>query len=171
MTHGRFRIHSLLIASMLAGLLIAGCSTLTSESEQCHRQNRIRLEHVALNVQDPVGMAQWYCENLGMKVMRQGAPPANMRFVADARENMMLELYNNPADAVPDYRSMDPLLLHVAFLVDDVQATKEKLLAVGATVADDIKTTPAGDQIMILRDPWGLAIQFVDRADPMLRHR
>jgi glyoxylase I family protein len=133
--------------------------------------NRIRLEHVALNVADPVKMAQWYVDNLGMKIMREGPAPINMRFLADADGNMMLELYRNPPDAVPDYASMDPLVLHVAFLVDDVEAIRSKLLAAGATPTDEITTTPAGDKLTILRDPWGLAVQFIHRANPMLSHK
>ena len=135
-----------------------------------HRGNAIRLEHVALNVADPVKMAEWYVDNLGMKVMREGPPPANMRFIADRGGNMMLELYHNPPDAVPEYASMDPLLLHVAFMVDDVDAIVRKLTAAGATIATETTVTPAGDKLVILRDPWGLAIQFLRRADPMLHH-
>jgi catechol-2,3-dioxygenase len=32
--------------------------------------NRMRLEHTGLNVADPIKMAQWYVEHLGMKVLR-----------------------------------------------------------------------------------------------------
>jgi uncharacterized glyoxalase superfamily protein PhnB len=63
---------------------------------------------------------------------------------------------------------MDPLLLHVAFMVDDVDAVRQKLIAAGATPAGEVTTTPAGDRLAMLRDPWGLAIQFLRRADPML---
>jgi catechol 2,3-dioxygenase-like lactoylglutathione lyase family enzyme len=129
----------------------------------------VRLEHVALNVADPAKMAQWYVENLGMKVMREGPPPVNMRFLADSGGNMMLELYNNPPEAVPDYAAMDPLLLHVAFMVDDVDAVRDKLIAAGATAVAEVTVTAAGDKLAMLRDPWGLAIQFVRRAEPMLQ--
>ena len=130
--------------------------------------NRVRLEHVALNVADPIKMAKWYVDNLGMKVMREGPAPINCRFLADGAGNMMLELYHNPPDAVPNYAAMDPLLLHVAFMVDDVAAVRQKVVAAGATPVGEITTTPAGDQLAMLRDPWGLAIQFLHRADPML---
>lgn len=130
--------------------------------------NRVRLEHVGLNVADPVKAAQWYVDNLGMKVLREGPAPINARFIGDADGNMMLELYHNPPEAVPNYATMDPLLLHVAFLVDDVEAIRSKLLAVGATAVGEVTTTEAGDKLAMLRDPWGLAIQFVHRADPML---
>jgi len=135
------------------------------------RKNQIRLEHVAINVEDPVAMAEWYCENLGMKVVREGPPPANMRFISDAGGNMMLEIYNNPPDAVPDYPSMNPLSLHIAFMVDDVKSITRKLMAAGATIAVDVNTTPAGDELVILRDPWGVPIQFLKRAEPMLPHK
>jgi catechol 2,3-dioxygenase-like lactoylglutathione lyase family enzyme len=133
-------------------------------------RNRIRLEHVAINVQDPPAMAKWYSDNLGMKVVRQGPPPANMRFISDSGGNMMLELYNNPPDQVPDYPSMNPLSLHIAFMVDDVKAITKKLLSAGATIAVDINTTDPGDELVILRDPWGVPIQFLTRAEPMLHH-
>ncbi len=161
MKHG-LKMKLVLLAA--AGLMIAGCN----ESRTGSVGDRVRLEHVAINVPDPVGMAEWYSENLGMKVMREGPAPANMRFVADSDENMMLELYNNPPDAVPDYKNMDPLSLHIAFMVDDVEATKARLLAAGATVAKDIEETAAGDKLVILRDPWGVPIQFLTRAKPMI---
>ncbi len=130
--------------------------------------NRVRLEHTGLNVADPVKMAQWYVEHLDMKVLREGPAPAHARFLADSAGNMMLELYHNPPEAVPNYAAMDPLLLHIAFLVDDVDAVRSKLLAAGATPVGEVTATAAGDKLAMLRDPWGLAIQFVHRADPML---
>jgi len=161
---------------VFTALMFAGCGTESMKMKDGGfvsdgRKNRIRLEHVAINVEDPVAMAKWYCENLGMKVVRKGPSPANMHFISDAGGNMMLEIYNNPPDAVPDYPSMDPLSLHIAFMVDDVKAICDKLVAAGATVAGDVNITPAGDEIAMLRDPWGVPIQFVKRAEPMLPHK
>ncbi len=143
----------------------------TGAERQAAQGTRVRLEHIGLNVADPIKAAKWYVDNLGMKVLREGPAPINGRFLADADGNMMLELYHNPPEAVPNYAAMDPLLLHVAFMVEDVEATRSKLLAAGATAVDEITTTPAGDKLAMLRDPWGLAIQFVHRADPMLKRR
>ncbi len=162
------------VVLMSAGLAVSGCisisTTNSSDKERATMSttNRIRLEHVAINVQDPVAMANWYSENLGMKVVREGPAPANARFLSDAEGNMMLEIYHNPPDAVPDYASMNPLLLHVAFMVDDVKALRQKLVAAGATVHEDVYTTDSGDQIVMMRDPWGVPIQFLKRAKPML---
>jgi len=153
------------------GALITGCNTTQSDARRtgtAASRNAVRFEHVALNVADPIKMAKWYVDNLGMKVLREGPAPINARFLADSGGNMMLELYHNPPDAVPNYAAMDPLLLHVAFMVDDVDATRQKLIAAGATPVGEVTTTPAGDKLAMLRDPWGLAIQFLRRADPML---
>ncbi len=162
---------ALLFAGVLGStLIVTGCNSSRATQTRITgpTDNGVRLEHVALNVADPVKMAKWYVDNLGMKIMREGPAPVNMRFLADAGGNMMLELYHNPPDAVPDYASMNPLVLHVAFMVDDVDAIRARLLDAGATPTDEVTVTPAGDRLTILRDPWGLAIQFIRRANPML---
>ncbi len=174
MTH-RHQTNILLTTIFLfTQLVFTGCaieSAKTKDSDLTSSgRNRIRLEHVAINVEDPPAMVKWYCDNLGMKIVRKGPPPANMHFISDAGGNMMLELYNNPPDEVPDYPSMNPLSLHIAFMVDDVKAIMKKLIAAGATIAVDRSTTPAGDELVILRDPWGVPIQFLKRAKPMLHH-
>jgi glyoxylase I family protein len=166
----------IMVPLVFAASIIAGCCTEPGKTKGdgsaiAGRKNRIRLEHVAINVEDPAAMAKWYCENLDMKIIRKGEPPVNMRFISDAGGNMMLEIYNNPPDAVPDYPSMDPLSLHIAFMVDDVKAICDKLVAAGATVAGDVNITEGGDEIAMLRDPWGVPIQFVKRAEPMLPHK
>jgi len=168
----RHQINILLtIILLFTALVLTGCAiTNDSAFDSSGRKNRIRLEHVAINVEDPAAMARWYRDNLNMKIVREGPPPANMRFISDAGGNMMLELYNNPPDEVPDYPSMNPLSLHIAFMVDDVKAIMKKLIAAGATIAVDRSTTPAGDELVILRDPWGVPIQFLKRAKPMLHH-
>jgi glyoxylase I family protein len=169
------------LALILTGFMIAGCvsvhTTETHSSPQKNKQhkmmqntNRIRLEHVAINVENPVEMAKWYCENLGMKIIRKGPPPVNMHFISDTQANMMLEIYHNPPDAVPDYASMDPLMLHIAFMVDDVEKTRRRLVAAGATIATDITVTESGDKLLMLRDPWGVPIQILKRARPMLTY-
>jgi catechol 2,3-dioxygenase-like lactoylglutathione lyase family enzyme len=154
--------------------LIAGCSEMhvssTEGANKTVRKNRVRLEHVAINVEDPVRMAKWYGQNLGMKLVRKGPPPINMHFISDAGGNMMLEIYHNPPDTVPDYASMNPLLLHISFMVDDVKGIREKLITAGATAVGEVTTTPSGDELAMLRDPWGVAIQFVKRTKPMLQH-
>lgn len=127
----------------------------------------MKIEHVALQVEDPAGMARWYVEHLGCTIARVGDAPAFMHFLRDGAGTSMLELYRNPRVAVPDYASMDPMLVHVAFVSTDPAADRDRLVAAGATVADDLVRTPAGDELVMLRDPWGVALQLARRAQPM----
>jgi hypothetical protein len=80
----------------------------------------------------------------------------------------MLEIYRNPAAGVPDYKSADPLLMHIAYVSENPAIDRDRLVQAGAVTVDDVITTPAGDQIVMLRDPWGVPIQFVKREKPML---
>ena len=128
----------------------------------------MRIEHVAVQVSDPSAIADWYVTHLGCSIARSGPEPLNIRFLKDGAGQSMMELYRNPRVAVPDYAAMDVMLLHVAFVADDPAADRDRLVAAGATIVDDLTTTPAGDQIMMLRDPWGLALQLVKRKEPMI---
>ena len=78
---------------VLIGLSVVGCSSFLKEGG-----NNSRFEHIAINVGDPIAVADWYCKNLGMKVKFEGGPPNNIRFISDSCGRMMFELYGN-ADA------------------------------------------------------------------------
>ena len=127
----------------------------------------MKLEHVALLVVDPVAVAEWYEAHLGMRVVRKGDAPGHARFLADDAGDSVLEIYAG-TPPLPDYASMDPLVLHVAFAPDDVPSTRARLIAAGATSVGDVVVTPAGDQFAMLRDPWGLALQLARRARPLV---
>jgi len=81
---------------------------------------------------------------------------------------VMLEFYNNPALPVPDYAKVNPLALHVAFLTDDMQATFDRLVQAGASPESAMRVSDTGDRVAMLRDPWGLPLQLITRAHPML---
>ena len=125
-------------------------------------------EHIALNVPDPLAMVEWYKRNLKMTIKRAGGPPTHTTFVADVSGNIMLELFCNTNFPMLDLAMLDPMSLHLALMTDAIERTRELLLDAGATVADDITRGPTGDEIMMLQDPWGFALQFVHRAVPML---
>lgn len=126
----------------------------------------MNLEHVAVNLPDPQAAATWYAENLGLKIVKAADAAPFVHFLADD-SGSMLEFYNNPGGAVPDYASMSPFTLHLAFSADDIGAVWERLLGAGATAAGEIETTPAGDRIVFLRDPWGVNLQLVSRRKPL----
>ena len=127
----------------------------------------MKLEHFALNVIDPVAMALWYVEHLGLKIVRQVEDAPYTYFLADSSGTILLEIYNNPPEQVPPYSEMDPLLLHVAFVSEDPESDKAVLLSAGAILVEELRLDD-GSHLVMLRDPWGLAIQLCKRAVPML---
>jgi glyoxylase I family protein len=127
----------------------------------------MRIEHIAFNVADPRRVAAWYEQNLGMKVVRHIDVPPYMHFLADESGSVLIEIYNKPADEVPDYGSMNPLIFHLAFVSNDPTADKERLLQAGARLVDEMHTD-AGDHLVMVRDPWGHSLQLCKRKKSML---
>ena len=127
----------------------------------------MHLEHVALNLPDPKAAAQWYADHLEMRIVKKVDEAPFMTFIADSKGGM-LEVYHNPDGEVPDYAAMSPYTLHIAFAVDDVEAERDRLLEAGATDASEIETTPSGDRLLFLRDPWGVPLQLLTRAEPFV---
>lgn len=128
----------------------------------------LSVEHIAWQVQDPNAVAKWYVEHLGFRVLRKLEAAPFTHFMADSANRVVIEIYNNPVAYVLDYPHMDPLQLHLAFQTDNLEAERERLLEAGAMVHEEMITTPAGDRLIMLRDPFGFAIQLCKRAKPML---
>lgn len=126
-----------------------------------------RIEHVAYNVADPVSIAAWYVRNLGMRVARHSGGSTEIHFLADAAGATVLEFYNNPAGDIPDYGSMHPMQLHIAFSADDPDAEAARLQEAGATLVDT-SDLPDGSRLVMMRDPWGLCVQLVRRTTPLV---
>ena len=129
----------------------------------------MKIEHFALQVPDPVAMADWYVQHLGLEIARAGGAPGHGRFLSDKSGAILLEIYRNPRVAVPDYASASPLTMHLAFLSDDPSVDRDRLLAAGARLADPLATNEQGDLVLMLRDPWEIPLQLIKRAQPMLR--
>lgn len=128
---------------------------------------KFKLEHFALNVSDPLAMAAWYEKNLGLNIVRKVDGSHNTHFLGDYSGAILLEIYNNPPDQVPDYKRMDPLLVHLAFVSSDPSTDAQTLMKAGATFVEE-RHLPDGSHLAMLRDPWGLPIQLCKRGKPML---
>ena len=127
----------------------------------------MKIEHIGFNVREPVEMAKWLVTHLGMRIVRKHGPPTHAHFLAgDAGE--MVEVYHNPKATVPDYAAASSLVMHLAFVVDDMQATRQRLVKAGATLEGDIAFNDEGDELAMVRDPWGFPVQLVKRAKPMV---
>jgi glyoxylase I family protein len=128
----------------------------------------MKIEHFAVNVADPVAMAEWYVKNLGLTIVRKQEGGAHTHFLADDSGDVMIEIYCNPVDQVPDYPNMNPLIVHLAFVCETPDETRAALEAEGATFAEEVKMED-GSHLVMMRDPWGFALQFCKRGKKMLR--
>lgn len=127
----------------------------------------MKIEHFALNVAAPVEMADWYVKHLGLKVVRQATVAPFTTFLVDDSGQVMVEIYLNPVDEVPDYKSMNPLLVHLAFVSEHPGRDAERLRTAGAELVSD-QHLEDGSHLIMMRDPWGLAIQLCKRGVRML---
>jgi len=126
----------------------------------------MKFEHVALNVPDALAMAAWYVEHCGMQIVRGMREAPFTHFVADASGRTILELYTNTAAPIPDYAAQHTLCLHVAWAVADATAVKARLIAAGASLVND-SVLEDGTHLVMLRDPWGVALQLCQRSAPL----
>ena len=128
----------------------------------------MKIEHFAFNVEDPLAMSRWYVEHLGLQVKRRSVEPPYAHFLVDDSGTVMIEIYGNRDVPVLDFRNTSPMVLHCAFVSTDIESDIKRLTAAGATIAAEMATTPAGDRMAMLQDPWGVAVQLVQRAKPMI---
>ncbi|MBX3442264.1 MAG: VOC family protein [Planctomyces sp.] len=128
----------------------------------------MKLEHVAINVPDPLSLSRWYVEHLGLKVVRRFMEPPYGHFLADDSGQVLLEIYGNEQAPRLEFSGQHPAMLHFAFVSRDVEADARRLVAAGAVQIGQFDRAANGDRLAMLRDPWGVCVQLVERAQPML---
>lgn len=128
----------------------------------------MKIEHVAFNVPDPVNMARWYVEHLGLTVKRRSIDPPYGHFLADDGGTVMIEFYRNTAAPIPDYATQPPPVLHLALVSRDVEADVRRLTAAAGTLVGGIDRPASGDVLAFVRDPWGVCLQLVQRSQAMI---
>jgi len=127
----------------------------------------MKFEHFALNVADAPAASLWYEEYLGLKVVKKMEEPPYMTFLADDSGTVMIEIYSNPKGETLDFEKLHPLAVHLALVSENPDADRDRLVKAGAKViSDDI--LPDGSHLVMVKDPWGLALQLCKRATPMI---
>ena len=126
----------------------------------------MKFEHAAFNVPDSRAQARWLADALGFTIARTPPGPTHMHFLADETGRVVLELYTNTAATIPDYKAQSPLVTHFALVSTNASADRARLEKAGATLVSD-DTAPDGSRLVMLKDPWGFALQLCQRAVPM----
>jgi glyoxylase I family protein len=125
----------------------------------------MKFEHFALNTPDARAVTRWYVENLGLRIARQMDAAPYTAFLADDTGRLIVELYTRTDAAIPDYAAAHPLCFHLAFVSGDNDTIRAKLVAAGADKGYE-ETTPDGSRLLMMRDPWGIPLQFCHRTKP-----
>lgn len=125
----------------------------------------VKFEHFALNVPDARAQSRWYVTHVGFQIVRQREEPPHTHFLADDTGRIVIELYTNPAAAIPNYAAAHPLCFHLAVIAADATAERFRLEAAGATLALE-EPLPDGSLLIMMRDPWGVPLQLCQRARP-----
>lgn len=126
----------------------------------------MKFEHFALNVPDCRAQAQWYVRHLGFKVVRSLTEAPFTHFLADETGRVIVEFYTNPKAPIPDYGNTHPLCFHIAVVAPDAKAERARLMDAGAKLFLE-DPQPDGGLLIMLRDPWGVALQLCQRTNPM----
>ncbi len=111
-------------------------------------------------------MSSFPFTGFGAAVVQHHPERAQTHFLADERATV-IEIYCNPPDEVPDYRAMNPLQFHLALYSDDAEADSRRLESKGATIVEELKLND-GSHLVMMRDPWGLALQVCQRVTPLI---
>ncbi len=130
--------------------------------------NIVQFNHIGINVKDTKAAVQWYVKNLNMKIVRESETPIYTAFVADSDLRMMIEFNYNKDYPTISEMNFNYDSFHLAFSVNDIESIKDKLISEGAIILSNLRKTESGDYVMVLQDPWGMPIQFVQRAKPMI---
>ena len=120
-------------------------------------------EHFALNVHNIEEIVKWYTGNLGLKIVSEQKESPFMTFLADSSGRVIMELYYRPDEHITNFKTQHPLTFHVAFVSENAERDKARLLEQGALFVEEVKKED-GSLLVMLRDPWGMPLQLCQRA-------
>jgi glyoxylase I family protein len=126
----------------------------------------MKFEHFAINVPDARAMARWYADHLGFTIVRRREHAPFTQFLADETGRPIVELYSNPKAAVLDYATQHPLVFHFAVATADARTERRRLEKAGARFFLE-EPQPDGSLLIMMRDPWGVALQLCQRTKPL----
>ncbi len=120
--------------------------------------------HTMVRVSDLDASLDFYCNKLGLKVTRRDDYESGrftLLFVApEGQEECPLELtYNWDPEQYTEGRNFG----HVAYEVDDIYATCQRLMDAGVT----INRPPRDGRMAFIRSPDNISIEFLQKGSPL----
>jgi catechol 2,3-dioxygenase-like lactoylglutathione lyase family enzyme len=122
------------------------------------------IEHIGIAVRDPVKMAKWYQEVLGFKIRFSAEDDEKaVAFLTDSSGRVLLELGKLPGVLPLTEGLTHPLQLHIALKSADPDNDAEYLVSKGASFIEKCPIKRRGENLIVLRDPWGNTLQLAKR--------
>ncbi len=127
------------------------------------------IEHIAIAAKDTAGLARWYVETLGMRVVVDGGPKG-IWFVGPPEGEALVEIV--PANESPraEHTRDDAGLRHLAFTVIDFDAVCNALKAKGVRFVGNMSGTPGSSterRLAFFLDGEDNILQLVQRPQPL----
>ena len=131
----------------------------------------LRVDHPAISCNDVQKQVDWYCKNLGMKIVfNNEQKPPSMLLGYDG-EGTTIELmpvrHEGPAPA--ETPRFQPGLRHLAFQVSNFNEAYTRLKNLGVQFLFEPIPSVGGGMIVSFRDPEGNELQIVERQGSALR--
>ena len=124
----------------------------------------MRIEHLALNLDDAPAVVAWYSRHLAMPIQHEVRSPIYVAFLGEPP--VLLEIYCNPMQPRLAPAAWDPLTLHLAVSSNDLIGDQARLIAAGAAHHEG-RADADGYGLVFLRCPWGLPLQLCRRRLPL----
>ena len=132
------------------------------------------VDHPSIASYDVEGLAEWYCRNLGMRIIATngGEPPSVLVGYADVEKQgvsgagTMIEIMpaNDPGPRPETFTRMQPGIRHIAIRVTDFATALEHLTALGVRFTTEVGEALGGGRTVLFRDPEGNELQIVQRS-------
>lgn len=122
-----------------------------------------KLLHTRMRVSDMDETLHFYTEVLGLQLMERKVSPrgSHLAFLKVPNSEELIELCSFPASG-PVRVQED--LVHLAFEVDDLDATMKSLKASGIAITDGPTRTSSGSRFIFIDAPDGYEIELIERA-------
>lgn len=132
------------------------------------RVQLLGVHHVALICSDYARSRRFYVDTLGLRILAENFREQRQSWKLDLAlpDGTQLELFSFPDPPARPSRPEACGLRHIAFAVDEVDAWKARLEAVGVFV-EEIRTDEfTGRRFAFFADPDGLPLELYETAQP-----
>ena len=119
--------------------------------------------HSMIRTTDPEASLKFYCDGLGLKLIKQKDYPDakfSLYFIGESDNGPMVELTHNHDDR--SYKNGDQFG-HLAYEVEDIYQICEHLSSMGITIL----RPPRDGRMAFVKDPNGISIELLQKGEAL----